>query len=108
MYVNVDILSDKKRERTPTISPDVTKRSSDSDDEAPSSVKKRKRIRLNPVDSDDSDVENKGKIHYLFSASLLCHSIKCEKKFLHSLSKNIFYKVKYDYKSRQAKYTCFK
>ncbi|XP_039760055.1 probable DNA mismatch repair protein Msh6 isoform X3 [Pararge aegeria] len=49
----------KKRERQPTKSPELNKNSSGSEDEARISNKKRKRIRLNPVDSDDSDVENK-------------------------------------------------
>lgn len=48
----------KKRERQITPSPEV-KHNSDSEDEAPIAPKRRKRIRLNPVDSDDSDVENK-------------------------------------------------
>ncbi|KAL0818930.1 hypothetical protein ABMA28_008233 [Loxostege sticticalis] len=46
----------KKRER-PSPSPEVNNH--DSDDEAPIAPKRRKRIRLNPMDSDDSDVENK-------------------------------------------------
>ena len=55
------MLLGKKRERTPTPSPKVDKSfKNDSDEEAPITIKKRKRIRLNPVDSDDSDVENKG------------------------------------------------
>ncbi|XP_034836109.1 probable DNA mismatch repair protein Msh6 isoform X1 [Maniola hyperantus] len=53
------IVENKKRERLPTKSPEVNKNISDSEDEAPISVKKRKRIRLNPLESDDSDVENK-------------------------------------------------
>ncbi|XP_045779005.1 probable DNA mismatch repair protein Msh6 isoform X2 [Maniola jurtina] len=53
------IVENKKRERLPTKSPEINKDISDSEDEAPISVKKRKRIRLNPVESDDSDVENK-------------------------------------------------
>ncbi|KAF9416391.1 hypothetical protein HW555_006238 [Spodoptera exigua] len=48
----------KKRERQITPSPEV-KNNSESEDEAPIAPKRRKRIRLNPVDSDDSDVENK-------------------------------------------------
>ncbi|XP_053615816.1 probable DNA mismatch repair protein Msh6 isoform X2 [Plodia interpunctella] len=46
----------KKRERQPTSSP---KDKPDSDDEIPIASKRRKRIRINPVDSDDSDVENR-------------------------------------------------
>ncbi|XP_026761420.2 probable DNA mismatch repair protein Msh6 isoform X2 [Galleria mellonella] len=50
----------KKRERQPTVSPKVQKQNSeDSDDDIPLGAKKRKRIRLNPVDSEDSDTENK-------------------------------------------------
>ncbi|XP_059051642.1 probable DNA mismatch repair protein Msh6 isoform X2 [Achroia grisella] len=50
----------KKRERQPTVSPEVQKQKIyDSDDEIPVGPKKRKRIRLNPMDSDDSDTENK-------------------------------------------------
>ncbi|XP_013186180.1 probable DNA mismatch repair protein Msh6 [Amyelois transitella] len=46
----------KKRERQPTNSPTEQQ---DSDDELPIASKRRKRIRINPVDSDDSDVENR-------------------------------------------------
>ncbi|KAG6448130.1 hypothetical protein O3G_MSEX005327 [Manduca sexta] len=48
----------KKRERQPTPSPKVNDAHSD-DEELPLVPKKKKRIRLNPLDSDDSDVENK-------------------------------------------------
>ncbi|CAH2054352.1 unnamed protein product, partial [Iphiclides podalirius] len=48
-----------KRERQPTPSPELNKTCEDSDDGTPIFSKKSKRIRLNPVDSDDSDVENR-------------------------------------------------
>ncbi|XP_004931420.2 probable DNA mismatch repair protein Msh6 isoform X1 [Bombyx mori] len=51
-------LENKKRERQITPSPELKKASSD-EEEVISLPTKRKRIRLNPVDSDDSDVENK-------------------------------------------------
>ncbi|KAI8437534.1 hypothetical protein MSG28_011837 [Choristoneura fumiferana] len=51
------IIESKKRERQVTPSPEVKKECSD--DEEPIKPKKRKRIRLNPLDSDDSDTENK-------------------------------------------------
>ncbi|CAH0760592.1 unnamed protein product [Diatraea saccharalis] len=51
-------IENKKRERQSTPSPEIDNQNSD-EDEGPIVPKKKKRIRLNPIDSDDSDVENK-------------------------------------------------
>ncbi|XP_063381662.1 probable DNA mismatch repair protein Msh6 [Cydia fagiglandana] len=51
-------IESKKRERQVTPSPEV-KQEEHSDGDEPIAPKKRKRIRLNPLDSDDSDTENK-------------------------------------------------
>ncbi|XP_072933319.1 probable DNA mismatch repair protein Msh6 [Epargyreus clarus] len=57
--VTKDKKESKKRERHHSPSPDPHNNAEDSDDEVPIVPKKKKRIRINPVDSDDSDVENK-------------------------------------------------
>ncbi|CAK1593977.1 unnamed protein product [Parnassius mnemosyne] len=57
---NIDLkYENNKRERQTTPSPEVNKTYDDSDDDSLVASKKRKRIRLNPVDSDDSDIENR-------------------------------------------------
>ncbi|XP_047510780.1 probable DNA mismatch repair protein Msh6 [Pieris napi] len=54
----VEAIENKKRVRQTTPSPREDK-NNHTDDESPIAPKKRKRIRLNPCDTDDSDTENK-------------------------------------------------
>ncbi|CAH0731815.1 unnamed protein product, partial [Brenthis ino] len=77
----------KKRERKSTPSPKVnTSCNNDSDEEVPISIKKRKRIRLNPIDSDDSDVENKDNKIEKENGSVQKDKISIEKKLQESFS----------------------
>lgn len=55
----------KKRGRQLTVSSDLSDLNSDGEEDEPiKPAKKRKRIRIQPLDSDDSDTENKGKTHH--------------------------------------------